>query len=1052
MRTIVAITLMLTISITSLAAEIDRQMLIYIDDDKPDGATNFYEDFWKAYETDHFVVYTDDDYENSDIDMDQVQRVITAVTPDYLDMVSRFGEPTDVNADGKLAIVFHDLTGNYNGLFRSSTTWESTNFLDMIQINDKYIEGDWSDEYAISLILHEAQHALFYNNAAWDYNIINEGLSVFVEDYYVPGYSTGNLDQHFAFMDDGRDVDYHNYHNNLVLFRYLFDEKGGWNTLYTIQQDDTYMALQSIMNSIGYDINNEADSKEFFTDYMHWMLTWNRIYEDAQRPAPITGASESNIDVEQFEYVVRWIQPNRTNLELTLASGNSKIEYVVEELSFSENVYTPEDMVSVRSYDLAAGTHELTLSDSKNVLAITPIFYDNSVATTWSYSYTVSNEAPTATNDNYQVNEKTTLNATTVLSNDSDIEDVVLTEATLVSDVSNGTLIFNNDGTFTYVPENDFIGNDSFTYSVEDSNGATDTATVTITVIDVPNTLPVVTLNGAASINLLVGQTYNELGATATDAEDGSLEVVITGDSVVTTSPAALNIIYTATDSEGGQGTATRTINVTLGNAPVINIGSATVELKFGESFEEDVTAVDVEDGSLEVDITGTVNSNVAGVYELTYSVTDSQDNTSTATRTVTVKANNAPVVTIDGTDMTVDYASSFSLPVATAMDDEDGEIFVEMTGNANPLEPGTYTITYTATDSAGASDSKQITVTVRPMQEDEEDQVVVEDPEEVVEPEATPEPEEEPIVEETQDEESTTEDETDIVDEETNDETVTEEQETSNQDETTEQPESTDETTEDNQTESQPDTTEDTQQDDTTVEAPVVVTPPAPTPTPVPVVVPPAPVPAPAPMVVAPVMPIIPIVPVVEESTNELGITEEEFASITVEFADTENLKVRRLASKGIINGKGEGKFDPKGYLTRAELATLLVRALNIDTEVEGDSFTDVSSDAWYYQYVLAAKAAGLVNGMGDGTFDPLAQVRTQDAMIMISRVMANYKGEENTSEAHNFVGTSGYASAYVSHLVELGFVDEKFTNGMVNINREEMAELVYSMYFFGE
>jgi large repetitive protein len=47
---------------------------------------------------------------------------------------------------------------------------------------------------------------------------------------------------------------------------------------------------------------------------------------------------------------------------------------------------------------------------------------------------------------------------------------------------SNGTVVRNADGTFTYTPNAGFDGNDSFTYTVRNADGATDTATVRITV------------------------------------------------------------------------------------------------------------------------------------------------------------------------------------------------------------------------------------------------------------------------------------------------------------------------------------------------------------------------------------------------------------------------------------------------------------------------------------------------------------------------------------------------------------------------------------------
>ncbi len=70
-----------------------------------------------------------------------------------------------------------------------------------------------------------------------------------------------------------------------------------------------------------------------------------------------------------------------------------------------------------------------------------------------------------------------------VLDNDSDSNgDTLRVEA--FTDAANGTLVLNQDGTFTYTPVANFTGTDSFSYAVGDGNGGTDTAVVTITVRD----------------------------------------------------------------------------------------------------------------------------------------------------------------------------------------------------------------------------------------------------------------------------------------------------------------------------------------------------------------------------------------------------------------------------------------------------------------------------------------------------------------------------------------------------------------------------------------
>ncbi|EFL87519.1 rhizobiocin/RTX toxin, partial [Ahrensia sp. R2A130] len=88
------------------------------------------------------------------------------------------------------------------------------------------------------------------------------------------------------------------------------------------------------------------------------------------------------------------------------------------------------------------------------------------------------NDAPTATDNAVTTNEDAAVSGAVIL---NDIDGDALT-ASLATAPSNGTVVVNTDGTYTYTPAADFNGTDTFTVSVDDGNGGTDTATVTITV------------------------------------------------------------------------------------------------------------------------------------------------------------------------------------------------------------------------------------------------------------------------------------------------------------------------------------------------------------------------------------------------------------------------------------------------------------------------------------------------------------------------------------------------------------------------------------------
>jgi VCBS repeat-containing protein len=77
-----------------------------------------------------------------------------------------------------------------------------------------------------------------------------------------------------------------------------------------------------------------------------------------------------------------------------------------------------------------------------------------------------------------------------VLANDTDADEDTLT-AVLVNGPANGSLTLNPDGTFTYTPNTEFFGTDSFTYQADDGTDVSNIATVTLEIPEPPNTPPV---------------------------------------------------------------------------------------------------------------------------------------------------------------------------------------------------------------------------------------------------------------------------------------------------------------------------------------------------------------------------------------------------------------------------------------------------------------------------------------------------------------------------------------------------------------------------------
>ena len=244
----------------------------------------------------------------------------------------------------------------------------------------------------------------------------------------------------------------------------------------------------------------------------------------------------------------------------------------------------------------------------------------------------------------------------------------------------------------------------------------------------VDTTNPVITLTGASTINLTVGDTFTDPGATATDDVDGDLTSSITTSGTVNTSTAGTYTIdYSVSDAAGNAATQVeRTIIVSAAadttppeilisvnnSAPEDDSGNETINLQVG-----DFVSVYVSDNSYngvsavltsQIVTTGALDTSTVGTYTLTYSVSDAAGNSTSITRTYIVSAaadTTAPVITLTGSStINLTIGDTWTDPGATATDGVDGDLTSSITtsGSVDTSTAGTYTLSYNVSDAAG--------------------------------------------------------------------------------------------------------------------------------------------------------------------------------------------------------------------------------------------------------------------------------------------------------------------------------------------------------------
>ncbi|MFC1716754.1 tandem-95 repeat protein [Candidatus Poribacteria bacterium] len=400
-------------------------------------------------------------------------------------------------------------------------------------------------------------------------------------------------------------------------------------------------------------------------------------------------------------------------------------------------------------------------------------FADSNIATV-DITVGAVNDAPVANDDSYSTDEDTPLNiaAPGVLGNDSDVDVGDTISAVLDSDVSNGTLALNADGSFSYTPDADYDGPDSFTYHANDGAADSNVATVTITVNPVPDA-PVAnddshTTDEGTPLNIAApGVLGNDI-----DVDGDSLTAIL--DTDVSNGALALNADgsfsytpdadYNGTDSftyhanDGFADSNMATVDITVGavnDAPVayndaystdedivLNVPATGVLSNDTDADGDPLTAIldsDVSNGALALNADGsftyTPNADYNGSDSFTYYANDGAANSNIATVDITVGAvNDAPVANDDSYNTDENIVLNIPAPgvlsndtdvdgdpLSTVLDTDvsNGTLALNADGSftytPNAGYNGPDSFTYHANDGAADSNTAAVSITVDP-------------------------------------------------------------------------------------------------------------------------------------------------------------------------------------------------------------------------------------------------------------------------------------------------------------------------------------------------
>lgn len=176
------------------------------------------------------------------------------------------------------------------------------------------------------------------------------------------------------------------------------------------------------------------------------------------------------------------------------------------------------------------------------------------------------------------------------------------------------------------------------------------------------------------------------------------------------------------------------------------------------------------------------------------------------------------------------------------------------------------------------------------------------------------------------------------------------------------------------------------------------------------------------------------------------MSVSSAAFAADFVDMPDDWSTSaIENAVANGLLTGSG-GYVYPNDNMTRAEMATIMVRACGATNDADISAFTDVSTDDWFYSSMSKAVAMGAFNG-SDNKLNPDNNITRQEAFVVLSRVFAlDVNDDVDTSVIDSFKdgdSVADWAKSGVAAIISKGYVGgaDGQLNPTANITRAEFA-----------
>ena len=167
----------------------------------------------------------------------------------------------------------------------------------------------------------------------------------------------------------------------------------------------------------------------------------------------------------------------------------------------------------------------------------------------------------------------------------------------------------------------------------------------------------------------------------------------------------------------------------------------------------------------------------------------------------------------------------------------------------------------------------------------------------------------------------------------------------------------------------------------------------------------------------------------------------------------------IEALASRGIITGKTEDRFEPDGTMTRAEFATIIARGLGLP-KMSVANFKDVTANDWFYNYVGTAYNYGIIKGVSESEFNPNGTITREEVAVMVTRAaklcgmdteMGTLAVRDSLAQFIDYVKASDWSQSSLAFCFSEGILDDSVMDIKPKeaVTRAEIASMLYNMLF---